>query len=128
MIELTNDQRAVLAAIPRGRKNALTADQIQIAGHCERERRTQYPTRRIVRELIFLGFPICSSPRAGFWRPTCAADFDESIAQLRSRRVKIAQRERELRKARAEFIRREHGVSQGELFCPDERIGWEAEE
>lgn len=89
----------VVEAIPVGKRNALTADAIQARVGTERERRTQFPTRKIIRELIFCGYPILSTSdrhRPGYWRPE---DWDELlpvIASLRSREAAIRSRREKL--------------------------------
>jgi hypothetical protein len=89
----------VVQAIPLGRENALTADAIQARVGTERERRTQFPTRKIIRELIMSGYPILSNSgkrRPGYWRPETWEELLPYIESLRVREDAIRERREKL--------------------------------
>ena len=89
----------VAEAIPIGKENALTADAIQARVGTERERRTQWPTRKIIRELIMSGYPILSKSggnRPGYWRPQNWHELLPVIESLRAREDAIRQRREKL--------------------------------
>jgi hypothetical protein len=83
--------RRVFRALRKGRKYAKSADRICREARVPEERRTQLPTRAIIRELIKSGFPVLSCSR-GFYLPTKKEDIDEYVGSLYSRQGAIQER------------------------------------
>jgi hypothetical protein len=83
--------RRVYRTLRRGRNKAKSADQICREAKVPEERRTQRPTRDVIRELIRQGFTILSCSR-GFYLPRDKADVDEYVGSLISRQGAIQER------------------------------------
>lgn len=81
---MTPEQLAVLRAIPWGKENIIIADQIAALAGIEKEKRTQFPTRKIIRELRKMGEPILSN-NTGFWQSLELPEFTIVVRDLLGR-------------------------------------------
>lgn len=92
MINLTNEEEAVLSSIPRGKDHAIIADLIHDIAKTKKEWRTQLPTREIIRSLQLKGYAIVSKPDRGYWITDKPVDVQTYIGSLQGRISSLEQK------------------------------------